>query len=90
MGLIRLIVFGFLFLSVIYVSISLYSRSVRRERLEKRWDEEHPDADNGGREAYIDEGMAAYQRGFRRKLILLVYIVPMVAVAVILYLTNAN
>jgi hypothetical protein len=33
--LVRLVVFGFLVLSVVYLSIAFYSRSVRREKLEE-------------------------------------------------------
>jgi hypothetical protein len=91
MGLIKLFVFGFLFLSVIYLSVSVYSRSVRRERLEKRWDAENPDGgDLPARTTYIETGMAKYESGFRKRLIVLIYIIPTVAVAVILYLNNAN
>jgi len=91
MALVRLVVFGFLFLSVIYLAISFYSRSVRREKLEKHWAEDHPDdTESEERSAWIEEGMLAYHNGLRRKLILLVYIIPTIAVAVILYLTNAN
>lgn len=91
MGFVKLVVFGFLILSVIYLSISVYSRSVRREKLEKRWDAEPPeDATPEAREKYIEEGMVAYQNGLRPKLIGLVYVIPTVAITVILYLTNAN
>lgn len=91
MGLVRLVVFGFLFLSVIYLAISFYARSVNRERLEKVWAEEHPgDEDSAEREAHIRDGMLAYQTGFRRKLIWLVYIIPTIVVAAILIITNAN
>ncbi len=88
-GLIRLVIFGFLALSVIYVVVSLYSRSVRREKLENSWDEDHPDGgDESARNAYIEAGMHAYETGLRRKLIVLVYIVPAVAAAVLIYLVN--
>ena len=36
----RLAVFGFLALSVIYLGVSLYSRSVRRGKLRVWWEEE--------------------------------------------------
>lgn len=89
MGLIRLVVFGFLFLSVIYLCISIYSRSVRREKLEKRWAHDHPDGgDAVERQTYIEAGMTQYNNGLRPKLIGLVYVIPTIAVAVILYLTN--
>lgn len=91
MGMVRFVVFGFLALSVIYLAIFFYSRSVRREKLEKAWDAEHAQgADDAARSAYIEEGMVAYDSGIRPKLILLVYIVPTVVVATILYITNAN
>lgn len=91
MGFIRLILFGFILLSVIYVAISIYSRSVRREKLEDRWAEEHPDdMESPERDAYIETGMTEYQNSIRPKLVLLVYIVPTLAVGIILYLINAN
>ncbi len=90
-GAIRLIVFGFLGLSVIYIAVSFYSRSVRREKLEKRWAEDHPgDDDSLERDAYIDNGMVEYQNGLRRKLIVLVYIIPAIAVAVTMFIINAT
>ncbi len=91
MGFIRLIIFGFILMSIAYVAISIYSRSVRREHLEKHWAEEHPgERDTPERDAYIEAGMQDYRHGLRRKLIWLVYILPTIAVSVILYLTNAN
>ncbi|MCO6385140.1 MAG: hypothetical protein JXQ91_20075 [Vannielia sp.] len=91
MGLIRLVVVGFIVLTVLYFCISIYSRSIRREKLEDRWAEDHPDGgDDAARSAYIEGGMAAYHSGLRKKLILLVYVIPVIVVGVILYLTNAN
>jgi hypothetical protein len=90
MGFVKLVVFGFIGLSVIYLSVSLYSRSVRREKLEKRWDEQNPDGAPADRDAFVAEGMIKYESGLRKKLIALVYVVPTVAIATILYLINAN
>ena len=88
-GAIRLIVFGFLALSALYLAVSVYSRSVRREKLEDRWAEDHPgDDDSPEREAYIEEGMIEYQNGLRRKLIWLVYVIPTVAVIAISIIVN--
>ena len=78
----RLMVLGFLALTVVYVVVSLYSRSVRRERLEKQWDEE---VGTGDRDAFIEEGLRTYRGSLRRKLIWGVYIVPMVVLFVLLY-----
>lgn len=91
MGFIKLVVFGFIGLSVIYLSISLYSRSVRKERLEKQFDEDHSDGgEAGARDAFITEGMQAYNNSIRPKLIGLVYVVPTVVIAAIVYTINAN
>jgi len=89
MGLVRLVFFGFIGLTIVYFVISIYSRSVRREKLENRWDQENPDStDQAAREAYIANGIAEYDAGIRPKLILLVYVVPTVLVAVIHILTT--
>ena len=91
MGLIRLVVFGFLLLSVIYLCVSWYSRSVRREKLEKEWDEDNPDgSDKMARQTFITQGMIDYNDSIRPKLLLLIYVLPAIAVGVILYITNAN
>lgn len=84
-ALVQLLVVGFLALSVVYVCVSLYSRSVRRERLERQWDAAQGPGERG---AFVAQGMAAYERSLRRRLIWLVYVIPMVAVAVIVYLLN--
>ncbi|MGB8815580.1 MAG: hypothetical protein WCC57_20575 [Paracoccaceae bacterium] len=84
-AIIRLVVFGFLGLSVVYVLVSIYSRSIRREKLEKRFD---AGGVEGDRDTYIREGMAAYEHGLRKRLIWLVYIIPTVVVGVTVYLVN--
>ncbi|WP_432449447.1 hypothetical protein [Aliiroseovarius marinus] len=84
----RLIVFGFIGLSIIYVLVSLYSRSVRLEKLEDQWDKENPNGDESDREAWLREGMEDYQKSFRPKLILLVYIVPALLVLLSIILVN--
>lgn len=91
MGFVKLVVFGFIGLSVIYLSIALYSRSVRKERLENEFDEQHPDgAEPEARDTFIAEGMHAYNNSIRPKLIGLVYVVPIVAVSIIVYVININ
>ena len=91
MGLVRLVLFGFLALSVVYLSISVYSRSVRREKLEDAWAEENVgSSDMDARDVYVAEGIKAYNASFRPKLIGLVYIIPTVVVIAIVYITNAN
>lgn len=81
----RLLVIGFLVLSVVYICLSLYSRAVRRDKLEKEWDEE---IQQGDRETFVQAGLRDYDGSLRRKLILGVYIVPLTVISVIIYLTN--
>lgn len=83
---IRLAIFGFIGLSVLYLLIGAYSRSVRREKLEKHWDAAPPEGSGETeRKAYIEEGMRAYEHGLKKRLLWLVYILPMIALAVIVY-----
>lgn len=84
-GWLRLLVFALVALTVVYVLVSLYSRSVRREWLEERFD---AGGIEGNREAFIRDGMAAYRKGLRRRLLVLIYIVPLVAMAVTAWLVN--
>ncbi|MHA6267393.1 hypothetical protein [uncultured Aliiroseovarius sp.] len=88
MGLVRLVIFGFIGLSIVYVLVSLYSRSIRLEKLEDQWAEEHPDGDVTDRDAWLREGMEDYKKSFRPKLILLVYVVPTLFVILSLVLIN--
>lgn len=86
MAFIRLVVMGFLFLSVIYLCLAWYSRSVRREKLENQWDEEKPEGIS--REEFVNNGVVEYNNSLRPKLLGLVYVIPTITVAVIVYITN--
>ena len=81
----RLVVIGFVVLTIIYFCLSLYSRSVRKGKLEE-WYEEA--GRPGDREAYIDAGLKEYEGALRRKLIWGVYVVPVSIIAIIIYFTN--
>ena len=85
MALIRILFLAFLVLSVIYVSLSWYSRARRRDKLEHQW---RADLRVGDRDAWVREGLQAYDRSLRRKLILGVYIVPMICVITLIYVQN--
>ena len=84
-GFIRLAVFGFLILSVIFVCLSFYSRAVRKGKLRAEWDAGPKDVDE---DTFVQEGLAEYEGSLRRKLIWGVYVVPVVVVMLIIYLTN--
>lgn len=85
MGVVRLFFMAFVVLSVIYLSLSLYSRAVCKGKLEEQWIE---DGREGDLRAYVKAGLAEYDRSLRRRLILGVYVIPMVIIGVILYLVN--
>ncbi|MBW6505210.1 MAG: hypothetical protein K0B00_00515 [Rhodobacteraceae bacterium] len=89
MGLIRVFLFAALGLTVVYWLLAIYSRSTERERLEKKWDAGPPEG-APDRDAFIEAGMAKYERSLRRKLIWLVYIVPLTVVAIIIYFVNVQ
>lgn len=84
-GLLRLLVVGFLGLSVLYLCLGFWSRSVRRRKLGEEWDEE---GRTGDREAFIREGLRDYDLSLRPKLLLGVYVIPMLIIGLIIYLNN--
>ena len=85
LALLRLLAIGAVVLTPIYAALSIWSRRVRRRRLEAAWDAaQGPD----GRDAYVAEGLAEYDRSLRRKLILGVYVLPLCLIGLIVYLTN--
>jgi Ca2+/Na+ antiporter len=84
-GFLRLLVLGFLCLTVVYVCLSIYSRAVRRSRLKRKW---HDGPQRIDREAFVRRGLERYDRSVQRKLLLGVYVVPVVLIVTIVYLTN--
>jgi Ca2+/Na+ antiporter len=84
-GWIRLGVMGFLALTVVYICLSWYSKSVRREKLEIEYDAGGID---GERAAFIQQGLKEYEGSLRRKLIYGVYVVPTVLLVVVIYVVN--
>ena len=86
LALLRLIFVLLIVLTVIYIGVSIYSRRVRRGKLEARWDAK--DVLTVDRETFVERGLKKYDNSIRRKLILGVYIVPLTAIAVLVYVTN--
>ena len=83
--LLRLLFILLILQTIIYVALSFYSRAQRRNKLEAEWDEE---IRSGNRETFVQEGLEEYDGSLRRKLILGVYIVPLTAIAVLVYVSN--
>jgi hypothetical protein len=87
LGWLRLAVFALVGLTVIYFIAGIYSRSVRREKLEKRWVSEGLEGD---RDAWIEKGMQDYEKGLKKRLLWLIYILPMMAFVATIYFVNWN
>lgn len=88
-GFLRLIVFWGVFAGITYLALLIYSRSLRREALEKQWDAAPPDdATPDARKAFIEQGMHAYEGSLRRKLLWGVIVLPFIAIGALLYLVN--
>jgi hypothetical protein len=98
-GFLRLFLIGFVVLSLLYGLLSIYCKSLTRERLEDEWDEQNliaqePHQENAheasleARDDYVRRGMLEYTQSIRPKMLLGVYILPMIAFCVIFYTTN--
>ena len=84
-GFLKLAVFGLIGMTVVYLLLSVYSRSVQREELEKQFDAGDGD---GARDAYIEAGMRDYEKSLRKKLIWLVYVIPAIVFVAVFYGLN--
>ena len=84
-ALLNLVVIGGIVLTVIYIALSIWSRRTRRSKLEAEW---LVAGRPGVEEEFVDAGLREYDGSVRRKLILGVYVVPVAAVALIVYWTN--
>ena len=84
-GFLRLFLILFVVMTVLYLAITIFARSLARERLEKRWDTGPRTED---RDTFIRLGMERYEKSARHKLLLGVYILPMVVIAILIYALN--
>ena len=84
-GWVRLAIIALVLMTIVYVCLSWYSRSVRREKLEKQFD---AGGIEGDRDAYIERGLAEYQDSLRAGLIWGVYVIPFGLIAIGVYVTN--
>ena len=90
MGWLRLAFVMYVALTIIYFLTSIYSRSVRREKLEKAWDTDplKEGVQSAERTAFIDVGMQAYEKGLKKRLLWLIYVVPTVGFLTTIYFVN--
>ncbi|WP_224826229.1 hypothetical protein [Cognatishimia sp. MH4019] len=85
MVIIRLFGMLFIFLTVVYICLSLYSRAVRKDKLEEEWFQE---GQPGEKDAFIKAGLKEYNDSLRKKLLLGVYVIPFSLIAIIIYVQN--
>lgn len=85
MGALRVIGIVLVVQTVIYVSLMYYLRAVRRDKLEAKWDAGGIDTP---RELFVRNGLEEIDGPMRRNLLLLVYVVPIVLICLMIYLTN--
>ncbi|MBA3908564.1 MAG: hypothetical protein C0524_01490 [Rhodobacter sp.] len=92
MGWIRLAFFMYVGLTIIYFVTGIYSRSVRREKLEKQWDSDPAKEGEAAtdRTAFIEAGMQAYDKGLKKRLLWLIYIIPTIGFVATIYFINWN
>lgn len=84
-AILRAWLFALVILTVFYWLLRTYFRSLRREALEKRLEDEGL---TGERDIWVEAHMKDYGRSLRFKLLWLVYILPMAAIAGIIYYVN--
>jgi hypothetical protein len=92
LGWLRLAFFMYLGLTVIYFLTAIYSRSVRREKLEKEWDTDpaREDVPQQERVQFIEAGMERYEKGLKKRLLWLIYVIPTIGFAATIYFVNWN
>ena len=88
-GFLRLMAFWLVFALIARWLLLIYFRSLRREALEKEWDaEQGGPIDAPDRDAFIQAGMAEFERSLQRRLLWGVIILPFVLIGTLLFLMN--
>ncbi|MEH6632892.1 MAG: hypothetical protein V7776_18900 [Halopseudomonas aestusnigri] len=76
----------FAILTVIYIALSFYYRWDKKRELMAEYNS-NP-AENQKQEQYVADGLSNYDRSLKRKLLLGVYIVPVMIVLGLLFIAN--
>lgn len=82
---IRGFIIAILGLAFIYVCLALYSRAVRKDKLERWYEDSDKSVDL---DTYVAQGLSDYHQSFRKKLLLLVFIVPIAGIVIAVYMQN--
>ena len=81
----QLLIGGFIGVTVLYGLLSVYSRSIHREKLENEFDAGEI---AGLREDFVRQGMMEYDHSLRKRALRLIYVIPVVLIVVIAYVVN--
>lgn len=86
----RLILFVLIAQMAFHLLLRLYLRSQRHERLEVIWDRRHPDlaGNNPARREFIRKAMVRFDKSLKVRLLWLVYILPGLTIAGIVWWVN--
>ena len=88
---VRNIIFIVLLLSLIYAVLSASGRMRQRLRLKSQYkaaNENQIDSDGTDKEEFMAKGMIKYDRAMRPKLFQFVFIIPIVVISVLIYLSQ--
>lgn len=85
MAFLRLLLMLLVAQTVAFVSLLLFMRARRRDRLISDYS---PEATEKEREIFVDAQMDSYMKWLRPRLALIVYAVPIIALSVLVYVTN--
>lgn len=83
----RNIILIIMILTIIYAVLSFKARRQHRDKL--AGDYESSDKSET-KDIFIDKGLRSYQRSYRPKLILMVYLIPIMIIGLLIYLANYN
>lgn len=72
--------------SVVFVCVMLYLRAAQRERLSADWPHEATERE---RDAFVERRVSAYVSRIKRPLALAVYGLPIVLLAIYIYVSNS-
>ena len=84
-GFLRLGIVLLIAMTVFYLLLRIYLRSLARERLERRFDS-RPHA--GARADFVAAGMRRYEKSVGPKLLWGVFILPLVVITTLIYVLN--
>jgi hypothetical protein len=83
MAFLKLAVFGFIALTIIYWSIGLYLAAVQKDRLRAAYLAAHPQAEKKDTDAHVATALRDWRGTIRWRLVAVVYGVPVAIVALL-------